>query len=145
VFGRGDAPRGRHQLVLRGFRASSRLKTRSRALGTVRAAFGVAYEQILFYGTGGFRLGPTERRERLGGWRALSDTKTRTGWTPGRASGMFLPHWSVKAEYSIASFGSETISAAWTPARSNHSGPGRRELSTSKMLHRPGTAGSIEL
>jgi len=80
-----------------------------RALGTVRGRFGVAYEQILFYGTGGFAWAD-ERASASAAGVTLSDTKTRTGWTAGAgAEWMFLPHWSVKAEYLYRSFGSETI------------------------------------
>ena len=80
-----------------------------RALGTVRGRVGIAYEQVLFYGTGGFAWAD-ERLSATALGVTISDTKTRTGWTAGAgAEVMFAPHWSVKAEYLYRSFGSETV------------------------------------
>jgi outer membrane immunogenic protein len=95
-----------------------------RALGTVRGRLGIAYEQILFYGTGGFAWAD-ERLSATALGVTITDTKTRTGWTAGAgAEWMFLPHWSVKAEYLYRSFGSETIfaGAATTGTLNIHSG-----------------------
>jgi outer membrane immunogenic protein len=86
-----------------------------RALGTVRGRFGIAYEQILFYGTGGFAWAD-ERVSASALGVSISDTKTRTGWTAGAgAEWMFAPHWSVKAEYLYRSFGSENFFASAIP------------------------------
>jgi outer membrane immunogenic protein len=72
------------------------------ALGTVRGRFGVAFDQILLYGTA-----PGV---------ALSDSKTMTGWTAGAGvEWMFLPHWSVKGEYLYRSFGGQTFFATQLP------------------------------
>ena len=86
-----------------------------RALGTVRGRFGVAYEQILFYGTGGFAWAD-ERVSASALGVSISDTKTRTGWTAGGGvEWMFAPHWSVKGEYLYRSFGSENFFAGTIP------------------------------
>jgi outer membrane immunogenic protein len=80
-----------------------------RALGTVRGRFGVAVQQVLFYGTGGFAWAD-ERASATALGVTLSDTKTRTGWTAGAGvEWMFAPHWSVKGEYLYRSFGSENF------------------------------------
>jgi outer membrane immunogenic protein len=93
-------------LVIPGFASA---EDKIRALGTVRGRVGVAYEQFLFYGTGGFAWAD-ERASATALGVTLTDTKTRTGWTAGAgAEVMFAPHWSVKAEYLYRSFGSETI------------------------------------
>jgi outer membrane immunogenic protein len=90
-----------------------------RALGTVRGRVGIAYEQILFYGTGGFAWAD-ERVSASALGVSISDTKTRTGWTAGAgAEWMFAPHWSVKAEYLYRSFGSETFFASTIPGGVN--------------------------
>jgi outer membrane immunogenic protein len=86
-----------------------------RALGTVRGRVGIAYEQVLFYGTGGFAWAD-ERVSASALGVSISDTKTRTGWAAGAgAEWMFLPHWSVKAEYLYRSFGSENFFASTIP------------------------------
>ncbi len=79
-----------------------------RALGTVRGRVGVTFQQVLFYGTGGFAWAD----ERVSAsipivGVSISDTKTRTGWTAGGGvEWMFAPHWSAKAEYLYRSFDS---------------------------------------
>jgi len=86
-----------------------------RALGTVRGRVGIAYEQVLFYGTGGFAWAD-ERASATALGVTISDTKTRTGWTAGAGvEWMFLPHWSVKGEYLYRSFSSETIFSGVIP------------------------------
>jgi len=86
-----------------------------RALGTVRGRVGIAYEQVLFYGTGGFAWAD-ERVSASALGVSISDTKTRTGWTAGAGvEWMFLPHWSVKGEYLYRSFSSETIFSGVIP------------------------------
>jgi len=77
-----------------------------RALGTVRGRVGVTFQQVLFYGTGGFAWAD-ERVSASALGVSISDTKTRTGWTAGAGGEwMFAPHWSVKGEYLYRSFGS---------------------------------------
>jgi len=94
-----------------GFSAEDKL----RALGTVRGRFGFTYQQVLFYGTGGFAWAD-ERASGAGLGVSLSETKTRTGWTAGGGMEvMFAPHWSVKGEYLYRSFSSETIFSGVIP------------------------------
>jgi outer membrane immunogenic protein len=85
------------------------------ALSTIRGRFGVAVDQVLFYGTGGFALADTQLGATAGGL-AISDSKTLTGWTVGAgAEWMFLPHWSVKAEYLYRSFSSQNFFTTLIP------------------------------
>jgi outer membrane immunogenic protein len=85
------------------------------ALGTVRGRFGVAFDQVLLYGTAGLALADTKVGVTAPGV-ALSDSKTMTGWTAGAGvEWMFLPHWSVKGEYLYRSFSSQTFFAAQLP------------------------------
>src|SRR5258708_15668146 len=86
-----------------------------RALGTVRGRVGVTFQQVLFYGTGGFAWAD-ERVSASALGVSISDTKTRTGWTAGGGvEWMFAPHWSVKGEYLYRSFGSENFFAGTIP------------------------------
>jgi outer membrane immunogenic protein len=74
------------------------------ALATVRGRFGVAFDQVLLYGTGGFALADT-KVSASSPTVGVSDTKTLTGWTAGAGvEWMFLPRWSLKAEYLYRSF-----------------------------------------
>lgn len=85
------------------------------ALGTVRGRFGVAFDQVLLYGTAGLALADTKIGASGLGVN-LSDSKTMTGWTAGAGiEWMFLPHWSVKGEYLYRSFSSQTFFAAQLP------------------------------
>jgi outer membrane immunogenic protein len=82
------------------------------AMATVRGRFGVAVDQVLFYGTAGLALADTKISGTALGV-AVSDTQTMTGWTAGAGiEWMFLPHWSLKGEYLYRSFGSQTFFAA---------------------------------
>jgi outer membrane immunogenic protein len=86
-----------------------------RALGTVRGRVGFTYQQVLFYGTGGFAWAD-ERVSAAAGPLSISETKTRTGWTAGGGMEvMFAPHWSVKGEYLYRSFDSENFFAGTIP------------------------------
>jgi outer membrane immunogenic protein len=63
--------------------------------GTVRGRAGYAWNNILFYGTGGLAFG-----ELSGQTFGLSETHTNAGWTVGVGAEFgFAPHWSAKAEY----------------------------------------------
>lgn len=65
--------------------------------GTVRGRLGVSVlsPSLLIYGTGGFAYGEVSRNS----WWNQNST-VQTGWTAGGgAEWMFLPNWSVKAEY----------------------------------------------
>jgi outer membrane immunogenic protein len=83
------------------------------ALATVRGRVGVAFDQFLLYGTGGLALADAKIDASAFG---VSDSKTLTGWTVGAgAEWMFMPRWSVKAEYLYRSFASQTFFAAQFP------------------------------
>lgn len=79
------------------------------ALATVRGRFGVAFDQVLLYGTGGLALADAKISASSGGL-TLSDSKTLTGWTAGAGvEWMFMPRWSLKAEYLYRSFAGQTF------------------------------------
>lgn len=81
------------------------------ALATVRGRFGVAFDQVLLYGTAGLAIADTKVGASALGV-SLSDSKTQTGWTAGAGiEWMFLPHWSVKGEYLYRSFSGTTFFA----------------------------------
>jgi outer membrane immunogenic protein len=85
------------------------------ALATLRGRVGVAFDQVLFYGTGGLALADTTVSASALGL-TFSDSKTLTGWTVGAgAEWMFMPHWSLKAEYLYRSFAGQTFFAAQFP------------------------------
>ena len=82
------------------------------ALATVRGRFGVAFDQVLLYGTGGLALADTKLSASALGL-TVSDNQTMTGWTAGAGiEWMFLPHWSIKGEYLYRSFGGQTFFAS---------------------------------
>lgn len=63
--------------------------------GTLRGRAGVAFNNVLVYGTGGLAYGGL--RGELNG---LSETKTHLGWTLGAGVEVgFAPNWSAKVEY----------------------------------------------
>jgi outer membrane immunogenic protein len=63
--------------------------------GTVRGRAGYAFNNVLFYGTGGLAFGEL-RAETFG----LSESHTNAGWTLGAGAEMgFAPSWSAKIEY----------------------------------------------
>jgi outer membrane immunogenic protein len=85
------------------------------ALATVRGRFGVAFDQVLLYGTGGFALADT-KVSASSPTVGISDTKTLTGWTAGAGvEWMFLPRWSLKAEYLYRSFSGTTFFVSQLP------------------------------
>jgi len=85
------------------------------ALATVRGRVGVAFDRALFYGTGGLALASTKLSASALGVD-ISDSQTLTGWTAGAGvEWMFMPHWSIKAEYLYRSFGGATFFAAQLP------------------------------
>ena len=85
------------------------------ALATVRGRFGVAFDQVLLYGTAGLALADAKLGASAAGLN-LSDSQTLTGWTAGAGiEWMFMPRWSVKAEYLYRSFGGQTFFAAQLP------------------------------
>jgi outer membrane immunogenic protein len=63
--------------------------------GTLRGRVGIAFDNVLFYATGGLAYGGL-RGELLG----LSESKTHLGWTIGAGVEMGLaPNWTAKIEY----------------------------------------------
>ena len=63
--------------------------------GTMRGRAGYAFNDILFYGTGGLAFGEL-RAETFG----LSESQTNVGWTLGVGTEFGLsPNWSAKIEY----------------------------------------------
>ena len=85
------------------------------ALATFRGRAGVAFDQVLLYGTGGLAVADVKVSASAPGV-AISDSKTLTGWTAGAgAEWMFLPHWSAKAEYLYRSFSSQNFFVAQIP------------------------------
>ena len=79
------------------------------ALATVRGRVGAAFDQILLYGTGGVAFADTKVSVTALG-TTLSDSKTQTGWTAGAGvEWMFIPRWSLKAEYLYRRFDNVTF------------------------------------
>ena len=85
------------------------------SLATIRGRFGVAFDQVLLYGTAGLALADAKLGASAPGV-SLSDSQTLTGWTAGAGiEWMFMPRWSLKAEYLYRSFGGQTFFAAQLP------------------------------
>jgi outer membrane immunogenic protein len=88
---------------------------RVESLGTVRGRVGVAFQQVLLYGTGGFAWADNKLSASALGV-TFSDSKVHTGWAAGAGvEWMFTPGWSLKAEYLYRRFESETYFAAQLP------------------------------
>ncbi len=90
-------------------------------LGTLRLRAGVTVTPAwLLYGTGGLAVGGIH--DFAPGFVSVHDTKV--GWTAGVGTEVMLaPHWSVKAEYLYADFGSTTVCGAplcATPATADY-------------------------
>jgi outer membrane immunogenic protein len=65
--------------------------------GTLRARGGLAYNNILFYGTVGLAYGGLRAESVVTG---VTESKTSIGWTAGAGMEVAMtPAWSVKAEY----------------------------------------------
>ena len=85
------------------------------ALATMRGRVGVAFDQVLLFGSAGLALADTKVSASVLGL-SFSDKKTQTGWTAGAgAEWMFLPHWSLKAEYLYRRFDSVTLFGSIVP------------------------------
>jgi outer membrane immunogenic protein len=81
----------------------------SNALGSVNGRLGVAMDNILFYGKGGFAFLNTTVDVPI---FAVSGTKVQTGWDAGGGIEVgFLQNWSVKAEYLYSHYASVDIPA----------------------------------
>jgi outer membrane immunogenic protein len=76
-----------------------------RWFGTARGRLGVAWQNVLFYGTGGAAFANIKNSQTALSPLATADT-TKFGWTAGGGIEVgFAPNWSVKAEYLYARFG----------------------------------------
>lgn len=76
----------------------------AQAFGSVNGRLGVAWDNILFYGKGGFAFLSNTVNVPL---VAASDTKVQTGWDAGGGIEVgFLQNWSVKAEYLYSHYAS---------------------------------------
>jgi outer membrane immunogenic protein len=84
-------------------------------LVTVRPRAGVAFGNVLLYGTGGLAFGEVEHsyqeiRVTTGQARMLADSSDKTGWAAGvGVQWAFAPNWSVGAEYLHVDLGSTTL------------------------------------
>jgi outer membrane immunogenic protein len=79
------------------------------SLATVRGRAGVAFDQVLLYGTGGFALADTKLSASALGF-TFNDNHTQNGWTAGAGvEWMFMPRWSLKAEYLYRRFDNLTF------------------------------------
>jgi outer membrane immunogenic protein len=83
-------------------------------LGTTRARFGYAADNVLFYGTGGVAYGQVENSLNLtlptvGPSLFGSDSSTQVGWTAGGGIEYGLGRWRLRAEYLHYDLGSHTI------------------------------------
>jgi outer membrane immunogenic protein len=79
-------------------------------LDTLRARAGVAFGPGLYYVTGGAAFTDINDTD-IGVVDTVSIKQTVTGWTVGAGAEWMIPsapHWSVKAEYLFADFGSRT-------------------------------------
>ncbi|WP_044590476.1 outer membrane beta-barrel protein [Bradyrhizobium sp. LTSPM299] len=77
------------------------------SLGTVRGRVGLAVDQVLFYGTGGYTW--ADNKMSVSGFgRTASESHFHSGWTVGAGiEAFFAPQWSVKGEYLYRSLGRE--------------------------------------
>ncbi|MFK0164177.1 outer membrane protein [Rhizobium sp. NPDC090279] len=77
--------------------------------GTVRPRIGYAYDNTLFYGTGGFAYGHVKYEGGFGA-AGFDDDKTKAGWTVGAGiEHAFSDHVTAKLEYQYVDFGSSTV------------------------------------
>ena len=96
-------------------------------LSTIRGRLGfTATPQFLIYGTGGFAVGEVKVGSSVSCPLATppcsaeptttnSTSTTATGWTAGAGfEWMFMPHWSVKAEYLYADLGKHSSTLVYT-------------------------------
>ena len=87
--------------------------------GSLRARFGLAYDGVLIYVTGGAAAARVEAAYAAAGTASKSDTLI--GWTAGAGVEYNLwSNWSARAEYRYASFGEQTLSFAGSNAAANN-------------------------
>ena len=109
-------------VVINGVTVSGTGTAKVDALATVRGRVGVAFDQVLLYGTAGLALADTKASASALGV-TVSDSKTQAGWTAGAGvEWMFLPRWSLKAEYLYRRFDSTTLFGQPTGALALNSG-----------------------
>ena len=85
------------------------------SLATVRGRVGVAFDQVLLYGTGGFAWANNKISASVLGL-TFSDSQVHTGWTAGAGmEWMFMPRWSLKAEYLYRRFDSKNYFVTQLP------------------------------
>lgn len=79
--------------------------------GTIRARAGVAMDQFLVYGTGGFAYGRGSYE-----FAGLTNSQTNTGWTLGvGAEYAITPNWTARLEYSYLDLGTDTYATVNGP------------------------------
>jgi outer membrane immunogenic protein len=77
------------------------------AFGTVRGRVGVAFSNVLFYGTGGLAIGNIHNS-----FAGFSESQTHLGYAAGAGiEYAFSPNWSAKVEYMYMDFGRENHGA----------------------------------
>ncbi|MFJ6323120.1 MULTISPECIES: outer membrane protein [unclassified Rhizobium] len=77
--------------------------------GTLRPRIGYAFDNTLFYGTGGLAYGHVNYKGALGG-ASFDDDKTKAGWTVGAGiEHAFTDHVTAKLEYQYVDFGSSNM------------------------------------
>lgn len=78
--------------------------------GSLRARAGMAWNNILVYGTGGLAYGTVKGESAL-----LSESKTSLGWTLGAGAELGVsPNWSAKVEYLYMDLASRSYSLTGT-------------------------------
>jgi outer membrane immunogenic protein len=79
--------------------------------GTVRGRVGYAFNNVLFYGTGGLAFG-----ELHGETFGLTESHTTAGWTAGVGAEVGLaPNWSAKIEYLYVDLADSTFAITGMP------------------------------
>lgn len=85
------------------------------AFGSAAVRAGFAFDNVLFYGKGGFAAASNKLTVSVLGLSA-SDTETHLGYTVGAGVEYgFTPNWSAKVEYLFASYGSKNYFASVIP------------------------------
>lgn len=83
---------------------------------TARGRLGYAFDSVMIYGTGGAAWSNLKASISALGVTASTDT-TKMGWTAGGGvEWMFMPRWSVKAEYLYIDSGTTTLTVAGVTA-----------------------------
>ncbi|MEZ2218761.1 outer membrane protein [Rhizobium sp. RCC_161_2] len=87
--------------------------------GTVRPRVGYAYDNTLFYATGGLAYGHFNYKGSLAGVGSFDDDKTKAGWVLGAGvEHAFTDHLTAKLEYQYVDFGKSNVGgdALWSKA-----------------------------